>query len=103
MSEVTVTREAKRASVRPAGDVVEDSAPGLRSTMREIVGDGVRELTLDLDSVQTIDACGLGVLVAAHNSLHKVGGQLAVINASKDILALLEAMSIQRHFSVSGE
>ncbi len=103
MSEVTITREANSALVRPAGDVVESSVPELRSAMRELVSSGVRKLTVDLDRAQMMDACGLGALIAAHNSLNKVGGQLAVINASNDILALFEVVQMRQHFCVSGE
>jgi anti-anti-sigma factor len=103
MTEVTITREAGKALVRPAGDVVAASVPGLRSAMREVVSEGVLELTVDLTGCQMIDSSGLGVLVSAHNSLHKLGGRLAVVHASKDILELFKVMRIHQHFSVSGD
>lgn len=79
------------------------SVPGLRSAMREVVSEGVLELTVDLTGCQMIDSSGLGVLVSAHNSLHKLGGRLAVVHASKDILELFKVMRIHQHFSVSGD
>jgi anti-anti-sigma factor len=103
MTDVTITREADKALVRPAGDVVAASVAGLRSAMREIVDHGVRQLTIDMAGVEMIDSSGLGVLVAAHNSLHKLGGRLAVVHASKDILELFKVMRIHQHFSVSGD
>jgi anti-anti-sigma regulatory factor len=42
------------------------------------------------------------LLISAHNSLKKVGGQLAVIHASTDILELFQTMRMHQHFSVSG-
>jgi anti-anti-sigma factor len=103
MPGVTITREADQALIRPTGDVVAASVPELRAAMREGVNTGVRELTIDLAAVRMIDSCGLGVLIAAHNSLHKLGGHLAVVHASKDILALFKLMRIHQHFSVSGD
>jgi anti-anti-sigma regulatory factor len=51
---------------------------------------------------QMVDSAGIGLLISAHNSLKKAGGELAVINASCDILALFQAMRIHQHFSVTG-
>jgi anti-anti-sigma regulatory factor len=48
------------------------------------------------------DSTGIGLLIAAHNSLRKVGGKLPVIHASPDILELFQTMRIHQHFSVSG-
>ncbi len=103
MPEVMVTRESDKATVHPAGDVVAASVPELRAVMREAVSTGARELTVDLSTVRMIDSCGIGVLIAAHNSLCKLGGHLVVVHASKDILALFKVMRIHQHFRVSGD
>jgi anti-anti-sigma regulatory factor len=49
-----------------------------------------------------VDSTGIGLLISAHNSLKKAGGDLTVIHASKDILDLFRTMRIHQHFSVSG-
>jgi anti-anti-sigma factor len=49
-----------------------------------------------------VDSSGIGLLISAHNSLKKVGGQLAVIHASADVLELFQTMRMHQHFSVSG-
>ncbi len=78
------------------------SIPELRSKMRGIVEEGVRELVIDLAEVQMVDSSGIGLLISAYNSLRKVGGRLAVIHASADILELFQTMRMHQHFSVSG-
>jgi anti-anti-sigma factor len=70
--------------------------------MRGIVQDGVRELVVDLTGVQMVDSSGIGLLISAHNSLRKVGGRLAVVHASAEILELFQTMRMHQHFSVSG-
>jgi anti-anti-sigma factor len=55
-----------------------------------------------LESVKSIDSTGIGLLVSAHNSLRRAGGELSVIHVSNDILDLFHAMRIHQHFSVSG-
>jgi anti-anti-sigma factor len=98
-----VTREDNKALVRPSGDtIVAATIPELRTKMRGIVDEGVRELVIDLAAVRMVDSSGLGLLIAAHNSLRKMGGQLAVINASTDLLELFRSMRMHQHFSVTG-
>jgi anti-anti-sigma factor len=100
---IVVTREDNKAVIRPAGDsIVAASIPELRSKMRGIVDEGVREMVVDLTDVQMVDSSGIGLLISAYNSLRKVGGRLAVIHASADILELFRSMRMHQHFSVSG-
>ncbi|HWE52029.1 MAG TPA: STAS domain-containing protein [Bryobacteraceae bacterium] len=91
------------ATVHPQDDLIAAHVAVFRSRLRDLVASGVLHLTVDLAGVQRVDSSGIGLLVAAHNSLRKSGGELAVINASKDILDLLRTMRIHRHFSVSGD
>jgi anti-anti-sigma factor len=96
-------RDENRVVIRPAGsDIVAASVPELRTQLRAVIGGGSREIVLDLSGVEMLDSTGIGLLISAHNSLRKVGGTLAVIHASPEILELLQSMRIHQHFSVSG-
>ena len=100
---IVVTREDNKAVVRPAGDnIVAASIPELRSKMREIVDEGIRELVIDLTDVHMVDSSGIGLLISAYNSLRKTGGRLAITHASSEILELFQTMRMHQHFSVSG-
>jgi anti-anti-sigma factor len=100
---IVVTREDNNAVLRPAGnEIVAASIPELRSKMRQAVKEGVRELVVDLADVHMVDSSGIGLLISAHNSLRRVGGRLAVIHASAEILELFQTMRMNQHFSVSG-
>jgi anti-sigma B factor antagonist len=70
--------------------------------MRGIVEAGVRDLVVDLTDIHIVDSSGIGLLISAYNSLRKVGGKLAVIHASADVLELFQTMRMHQHFSVSG-
>ncbi len=96
------SQELTAAVVQPDGDLVAARLPALRSALRERVASGILHLTLDLAGVHAVDSTGIGLLVSAHNSLKKAGGELTVIHASKDILELFHTMRIHQHFSVSG-
>jgi anti-anti-sigma factor len=98
-----VKREDNKAVIQPSGEtIVAATIPELRLKLRGAVEEGVRELVIDLAGVRMVDSSGLGLLIAAHNSLRKVGGQLAVIHASEDLLELFRSMRMHQHFSVSG-
>jgi anti-anti-sigma factor len=102
ISQVTVSQPITAAVATPDGDLVAARLPALRSRLSAMVASGILHLTLDLAGVQSIDSMGIGLLVSAHNSLRKAGGELTVIHASNDILDLFHAMRIHQHFSVSG-
>jgi anti-anti-sigma regulatory factor len=66
-----------------------------------MIKSGVLHLTLDLAGARMVDSTGIGLLIAAHNSLKTAGGELKVIHASSDIAALFRTLRIHKHFSVS--
>ncbi|HEV3329711.1 MAG TPA: STAS domain-containing protein [Bryobacteraceae bacterium] len=99
---IVVSQEGDKAVIRPSTmEIAAGSLPALRTQMREIVGNGARELVVDLANVQAVDASGIGLLVSAHNLLHRLGGRLVVVHASQDILDLLHAMRLHKHFNVN--
>ncbi len=102
MKNKTPPQEVTAAVVEPEGDLVAARLPALRSKLQEMLAAGVVHLTLDLAGTRMVDSAGIGLLISAHNSLKKTGGELTVIHASKEILDLFRTMRIHQHFSVSG-
>lgn len=102
MNNETKPQEATMAVVEPEGDLVANRLPALRSKLQGMLGAGTVHLTLDLAGTRMVDSAGIGLLISAHNSLKKAGGELTVIHASKEILDLFRTMRIHQHFSVSG-
>ncbi len=103
MANTTVIQEDDRTVVQPAGDVVAALLPELRSVLRGAVAGGTRELVVDLARAHMVDSSGLGLLIAAHNSMRKSGGRLSVVHASPEVFDLLRTMRMHQHFSISGE
>jgi anti-anti-sigma factor len=100
---IVVTREDNKTVVRPSGDnIVAATLPELRLKLRCMVDEGVRDLVVDLADINMVDSSGIGLLISAHNSLRKLGGQLALIHASADLLELFRSMRMHQHFSISG-
>jgi anti-anti-sigma factor len=75
-------------------------APALREEFRQRIQDGARSIVLDFSRVESIDSVGIGLLVATHNSLAKLGGALKLSTVPKDIYHLLTLMRLDKHFSI---
>jgi len=97
-----IRRKAGCAMVIPAGDVVATSVSELRPAMRDLLRAGVQDMILDLAHAEMLDSTGIGLLLAAYNSISKAGGTFSVVKASDEIVELLRSMRVHQHFSVSG-
>lgn len=86
--------------IKPGRDIVASMAADFRQDLLKEVESGVKRLVVDLNDVEMVDSVGIGVLVAAHNSLSKNGGQMAVSNVSQDIFNLFKVMRLDQHFEV---
>ena len=85
----------------PEGDLVSATAQVLRQKMLAAIDNDPSGLTVDLGNVRILDSVGLGVLVAAHNTLSRAGASLSLVNVSSEIGSLLKAMRLEQHISIS--
>lgn len=92
--------KAKKSTVRPGKDIVASMAGELKKKLLTAVEKGAEELVVDFKGVGMVDSVGLGIIIAAHNSIQKAGGKLRVINVSEDIHGLFKAMRLDKHFEV---
>ena len=83
-------------------DLVSTHSAELREQLRTLIGQGARNVVLDFGQVRMVDSAGLGMIIAAHNSLKKVEGELAVTECSAEILELFRSMRIHQHMRVEG-
>lgn len=98
MSEIE--RTGDQATVRPGCDLVASMVPEFREEMRSLLSKTPSEITIDLTGVEMIDSVGLGVLIATHNSISRIGGKLMVTNACENIYGLLKTMRLDKHFRI---
>ena len=99
MTEVAKVMQATQ--LKPGCDVVASKADELRGRIKTLLEQGATNLQIDLTGVQMIDSVGLGLFIAAHNSLQKNGGKLTVVNASTHLYDLFRNMRLDQHFSVA--
>jgi anti-anti-sigma factor len=84
------------------GDVTATTAPALRKRLKDAIGGGSRQIVLDLRKCTMVDSSGIGLFVATHNSLVKIGGSLKLVGVNSDLRELFQAMRLQQHFDIQG-
>jgi anti-sigma B factor antagonist len=81
--------------------VAGESAGTLRERGHKAAASENRNVILNMKGVDYIDSSGLGTLVAAHSTLSKAGGGLALMNLSKrsaELLVLTKLATVFRMF-----
>ncbi len=102
LGDVEVQRDGRKATILPAGDITASIVGPLKPRMKSLVDDGVTAIVFDLARTTMVDSVGIGLIVAAHNSVWKAGGSVSVVHASQDLLDLFKALRLDQHFSVGG-
>ena len=82
-----MVRDGARLRVTPRARLTE--VPELQATLKREIADGVRDLVFDLKHTGRIDSTGIGLLIAARNSLAAVQGGLRLVNAGDGMYKLL--------------
>lgn len=96
-----MTEAAPQRTIAMPEKITAQEVPALREEFKALIVEGSRELTLDFSAVRSIDSMGIGLLVAAHNSLTKAQGRLMLIGVGQEIHHLLTLMRIDKHMSVA--
>lgn len=102
MAQPTIQTSGKNCRITLNGDLTASVTAELQAALRQELERGVVELTVDLGQAAALDSSGIGLLIAAHNSLKSRQGTLRVVNVSADILQLLQSLRLTQRFSVSG-
>ena len=96
-----VRKEKDSVTIRPETDIVASTANEIRGELKTLIDEGRTHVIVDLESVEMVDSVGLGVFIAAHNSLSQTGRVLTLANVSSDIMTLLRTMRLDKHFTIA--
>jgi anti-anti-sigma factor len=102
MAAYVVEQEGQQGSVRLQGDLTAITVPDLQADLKEMLDKGARELVFDLSNSAILDSSGMGLLIAAANSVAPQGGKVHVTNVAPDIFRLLQSMRLTARLNVSG-
>lgn len=95
-----IKRDGDAAVVEPGRDIVATMADDLKKDLKELLNEGVNEITIDMQGVDLVDSIGIGLLIATHNSLTDLDGALRLTNVNGDIANLFGRMRLDKHFRI---
>jgi anti-anti-sigma factor len=94
MTGFEITRDGAQAQVTLQAKLTAMEVPLLQPALKHELAAGVREIVFDLSETVSLDSTGIGLLIAANNSLAPMQGAIRLINVSPDILKLLQSMRL---------
>ena len=102
MTTYTLEQTGRNCRVTLHGDLVASVIPDLQAALKQQLQPGVEEVVFDLAETLMLDSSGIGLLIATTNTMARHQGCIRVLNASPDILQLLQSMRLVNRLSVSG-
>lgn len=93
----------QQGAVKMKGDLTAIMVPELQACLKEMINKGAREVVFDLTNTTMLDSSGMGLLIAAANSLAPMGGNVRVTNVCPDIFRLLQSMRLTARLNVSAK
>ncbi len=98
--DIAVRRDAGRVVVDVGGEVDVIGAAELGGVVRDLVDEGVSNLTLDLSDVTFLDSTGLSVLVSGRNQCRARDGDLTLRDPSPAAWKVLTITGLDQVFEV---
>ena len=97
-------------SERQAGDItvldlsgkvtIGEGSVALRTAIRRLLGEGKKNILLNLGQVGYVDSSGIGELVSSFTTINREGGQLKLLNLTQKIQDLLAITKLLTVFDV---
>lgn len=75
-------------------------APGFKTELLRIIGTGVKKVLVDMESVQSIDSSGLGILTFGRRQMDETGGKIALCCLQEKVLTLFKIAKLDRVFAI---
>jgi anti-sigma B factor antagonist len=96
---IDVERHEATTLIVLRGDLDALTAPDLRNTLVEVIGDGAR-IVIDMEAVEFLDSAGLGILVGGLKRARMREGEIELVCTSRDVLRPLEITGLDRSFTI---
>ena len=102
MMPYVIEQNESHALIRLTGDLTPELVPGLQAELKRVLEKGATDLLIDLEHTVMLTSSGIGLMIATANSLARADGDMRIINASADILRLLQCMQLAARLNASG-
>ncbi|NLA74910.1 MAG: STAS domain-containing protein [Deltaproteobacteria bacterium] len=87
--------------VKPGKDIAGSVVEEFRIKLLKLINQEIDELAIDMKGISMIDSAGLGLLIAARNSLGQTGGKLSLTNVPENIINLLKMTGVDRYLDAN--
>jgi anti-sigma B factor antagonist len=77
------------------------TARDVRPLFDQVVADKPRRVTIDLEALTLIDSSGVGAIVSLFKRVKADGGQVVVVHAQDQPLAVLKLLKLDRIFGLT--
>jgi anti-anti-sigma factor len=102
MESYIIEQKENQRLVLLKGDLTATTAPQLKEDLKKAIQDFSGELIFDLRETEMLDSTGIGLLIAAGNSIGSQKGSMRIVNVSKEIMLLLKKMRLVARLNISG-
>lgn len=102
MTDFEISRDGGQARVTLREKLTAAEIPALQPALKQEIAAGVCRIIFDLARTTSLDSTGIGLLIAANNSLQAVQGEIRLVNVSSDILKLLQSMRLADRLHAEG-
>jgi anti-sigma B factor antagonist len=72
----------------------------LRRTIHDLIESGRTKILLNLSQVDSVDSAGVGELVGAYVPVKTKGGELKILNPTKNVHRMMQITQLDRVFEV---
>ena len=100
---ISITEHGTVDVIQLPSRLVMANAASVRKEIQARVKEGRTHTVLDLGQTSFMDSSGLSVLVSVLKSVHKVGGEVVLLNLGDDVRALVELTRMHEVFKIFGE
>jgi anti-sigma B factor antagonist len=82
---------------------LDEGSSTLRKTVQELAQQGSRRIVLNLGEVTGMDSTGIGELISAFTSVRNAGGELKLLNLTREVHELLRITKLCTVFDVQDD
>lgn len=82
------------------GLINKDNAHQLSDSLFTLINENTPSIVFDLKYLQYMDSSGLGIFIAAKKEMDARNGQFSLLNPNKNIMFLLEIVSLDDFFTI---
>ena len=83
-----------------SGEVDLYTAPEFKQQLLDVIGEGARDVLVDLSATTFVDSTTLGVLVGGVKRLRANDGQLSLVCSDRNIVKIFEITGLDRVFPI---